>query len=54
MMSMAQLVVTAVLMAMGMSQVQPNTIAVPLKLFLFVAVEGWSLLVRGIVLGYAV
>ncbi len=47
------LVVTAVLMAMGMSQVQPNTIAVPLKLFLFVAVEGWSLLVRGIVLGYA-
>ena len=47
------LVVTAVLMAMGMSSVSPTTISVPLKLFLFVAIEGWTRLVHGLVLGYA-
>lgn len=46
------LVVTAILMAMGMSSVSPTTIAVPLKLFLFVAIEGWTRLVHGLVLGY--
>jgi type III secretion protein R len=47
------LVITAVLMAMGMSSVSPTTISVPLKLFLFVAIEGWTRLVHGLVLGYA-
>ena len=47
------LVVTAVLMAMGMSSVSPITISVPLKLFLFVAIEGWTRLVHGLVMGYA-
>lgn len=47
------LVVTAVLMAMGMSSVSPNTISVPFKLFLFVAIEGWTRLVHGLVMGYA-
>ena len=47
------LVVTAVLMAMGMSSVSPTTISVPLKLFLFVAIEGWTRLIHGLVLGYA-
>ena len=47
------LIVTAILMAMGMSSVSPPTIAVPFKLFLFVAIEGWTRLVHGLVLGYA-
>ncbi len=47
------LVITALLMAMGMSSVQPTTIAVPFKLFLFVAIEGWTRLFHGLVLGYA-
>lgn len=47
------LVVTAVLMAMGMSAVSPTTISVPFKLFLFVAIEGWTRLIHGLVLGYA-
>lgn len=47
------LVVTAVLMAMGMSSVSPTTISVPFKLFLFVAIEGWTRLVHGLVMGYA-
>lgn len=46
------LVITTVLMAMGMSMVQPATIAVPLKLFLFVVVEGWTRLLHGLVLSY--
>ena len=47
------LVVTAILMAMGMSSVSPTTISVPFKLFLFVAVQGWTRLIHGLVLGYA-
>ena len=47
------LVVTAVLLAMGMSSVSPTTISVPFKLFLFVAIEGWTRLIHGFVLSYA-
>jgi len=47
------MVTTAVLMAMGMSAVSPTTISVPFKLFLFVAIEGWTRLMHGLVLGYA-
>ena len=47
------MVVTAVLMAMGMSAVSPTTISVPFKLFLFVAAEGWTRLIHGLVLSYA-
>ena len=47
------LVVTTILMAMGMAMVSPNLISTPIKLFLFVAVEGWARLVQGLVLSYA-
>lgn len=47
------LVVSAVLMSLGMMMVSPTMIAVPFKLFLFVAVDGWSRLVQGLVLSYA-
>ena len=48
------LVITAVLMAMGMSSVSPTTISVPFKLFLFVAAEGWTRLIHGLILSYGV
>ncbi len=48
------LIVTTVLMAMGMSMVSPTIISTPLKLFLFVAIEGWTRLIHGLVLSYAV
>jgi type III secretion protein R len=48
------LAISAILMAMGMSSVSPTIISVPFKLFLFVAIEGWTRLVHGLVLGYAV
>ncbi len=46
------LVITTILIAMGMSQVQPSTIAVPLKLLLFVLASGWTRLLHGLVLSY--
>jgi type III secretion protein R len=46
------LVVSNILMAMGMMMVSPVTISLPLKLFLFVMVDGWSRLMHGLVLSY--
>jgi len=46
------LVVGTVLMAMGMQMVSPNIVSVPFKLMLFVAVDGWSHLIQGLVLTY--
>lgn len=47
------LIVSNILLAMGMMMVSPVTISLPLKLFLFVAVDGWARLIRGLVLSYA-
>lgn len=41
--------VSSVLMSLGMMMVPPNMVALPLKLLLFVMVDGWSLLVQGLV-----
>jgi type III secretion protein R len=46
------LVVSNILLAMGMMMVSPVTISLPLKLFLFVAVDGWTRLIQGLVLTY--
>lgn len=47
------LVVANVLMAMGMMMVSPMMISLPFKLLLFVASDGWTLLVHGLVKSYA-
>lgn len=47
------LVVAAVLMALGMMMVPPVSIALPLKVLLFVLIDGWSLLLRAIAGAYA-
>jgi type III secretion protein R len=47
------LVITTILMAMGMSMMSPVTISTPIKLFLFVSIDGWSRLVSSLVLSYA-
>ena len=47
------LIVSNILLALGMMMVSPVTIALPFKLFLFVALEGWTRLIRGLVLSYA-
>lgn len=43
------LVVAVVLMSMGMMMMPPATIALPLKILLFVLADGWGLVVRSII-----
>ncbi len=46
------MVVANVLLALGMQSLSPSQVSLPFKILLFVAVDGWSLLARGLVLGY--
>lgn len=43
------LVVSSILMALGMMMMPPNTVSLPLKVLMFVLVDGWALLVRALV-----
>ena len=46
------LVVANVLVAAGLASLSPAQVSLPLKLLLFLAVDGWGLLARTLVLGY--
>ena len=46
------LVVANVLLALGMQMISPTIISIPFKLLLFVALDGWSVLVHGLILSY--
>lgn len=46
--------VSSVLMALGMMMMPPVTIALPLKLLLFVLVDGWHLVVRSLVESFTI
>ena len=46
------LVVSAVLMSLGMYMVSPATVALPLKLLLFVVADGWTLVAGALVASY--
>ena len=46
------LVVATVLMSMGMMMMPPATISLPLKILLFVLVDGWELVVRSLILSF--
>lgn len=43
------LVVANVLLALGMFMLSPTIISLPFKLLIFIAVDGWSLVVKGLV-----
>jgi flagellar biosynthesis protein FliP len=45
-------VVATVLLSVGMPAVRPELVSLPFKLLLFVMVDGWHLILRGMVLGY--
>jgi len=47
------IVVTAITQAAGLSALQPNMVSLPLKLILFVSINGWQLLLEGLMLGYS-
>ena len=42
------LVVAAVLMALGMMMMPPVSVSLPLKVLLFVLIDGWALLLRAV------
>ncbi len=46
------LLVAVVLLGLGMHSIEARVIALPLKLLLFVAIDGWGLVVRGLLVGY--
>jgi flagellar biosynthetic protein FliP len=45
---LVDLVVSGALMSLGMMMVPPATIAIPLKVLLFVLIDGWNLVVRSL------
>lgn len=47
------LVIANILLALGMQMLNPTQVSMPFKLLLFVLVDGWYLLARALVLGYA-
>ena len=50
---LVDLIVGVALAALGLPSMQPQTVALPVKLLLFVAVDGWRLLFVGLLRGYA-
>jgi flagellar biosynthetic protein FliP len=46
---MIDLVVSSVLLALGMMMVPPSTISLPLKVLMFVLIDGWSLILQGVI-----
>jgi type III secretion protein R len=46
------LLISNLLMALGMQQVSPQTITIPLKLLLFTLVDGWAKLLNALALSY--
>lgn len=42
------LVVSAILLALGMMMVPPTTISLPIKLLMFVLIDGWGLIITGV------
>lgn len=46
------MVMANILLALGMQTLSPTQVSLPFKILLFVAVDGWGLLARGLILGY--
>ncbi len=49
---LVDLIVSAVLMSLGMMMMPPITVSLPLKLLLFVLIDGWGLILRAIAGSY--
>ena len=47
-------ILSNILLAMGMHMLSPVVVSLPFKLLLFIMIDGWSLLARGLLQGYLV
>lgn len=50
---LVDIVVAAILMALGMIMVPPGTISLPIKILLFILVDGWVLISRALLSSYS-
>lgn len=46
------LVVSGILLSLGMMMVPPTTISLPIKVLMFVLIDGWSLVLSGVIGGF--
>ena len=46
------IVIGNILMALGMQMLSPTTLSLPFKILVFVMVDGWYLVTKGLVIGY--
>lgn len=46
------LVVSGILLSLGMMMVPPTTISLPIKVLMFVLIDGWSLVLEGVIGGF--
>ena len=46
------LLVSSILLSLGMMMVPPTTIALPIKILMFVVIDGWSLVIQGLLGGF--
>lgn len=46
------LVVSGILLSLGMMMVPPTTISLPIKVLMFVLIDGWSLILEGVIGGF--
>jgi type III secretion protein R len=51
---MIDIVISTIVIALGLSQLSPTVISTPLKLLLFVAIDGWTRLFHGLVMSYVI
>ncbi len=47
-----ELIVASILLALGMMMVPPTTISLPIKLLMFVLIDGWALVIEGVIGGF--
>ena len=43
------LVVSSILLSLGMLMVPPATLSLPIKILMFVLIDGWSLVLQGVI-----
>jgi len=46
------LVVSSILLSLGMIMVPPATLSLPIKLLMFILIDGWSLVLQGVLSGF--
>jgi flagellar biosynthetic protein FliP len=47
-----ELIVASILLSLGMMMVPPATISLPIKLLMFVIIDGWALVIEGVIGGF--